>query len=112
MNRLGRKTRLKEAQRRLLWSIFETVRAGLRQQSLITISGMFNILARYYAKGTALPFDFAVVDEAQDTGVAQIRFLSAIGAGRPNGLFFAGDLGHLLITSTEPASEFLQDMLG
>jgi UvrD-like helicase C-terminal domain/AAA domain len=93
VNRLGRKTRLKEAQRRLLWSIFETVRAGLREQSLITISGMLNVLARHYASGAALPFDFAVVDEAQDTGVAQIRFLSAIGAGRPNGLFFAGDLG-------------------
>ncbi len=93
VNRLGRKTRLKEAQRKLLWSIFETVRAGLREQSLITISGMFNVLARHYASGAALPFDFAVVDEAQDTGVAQIRFLSAIGAGRPNGLFFAGDLG-------------------
>jgi len=93
VNRLGRKTRLKEAQRRLLWSIFETIRAGLREQSLITISGMFNVLAKHYASGAALPFDFAVVDEAQDTGVAQIRFLSAIGAGRPNGLFFAGDLG-------------------
>jgi hypothetical protein len=93
VNRLGRKTRLKEAQRRLLWSIFEMVRAGLLEQSLITISGMFNVLARHYAIGAALPFDFAVVDEAQDTGVAQIRFLSAIGAGRPNGLFFAGDLG-------------------
>jgi len=93
VNRLGRKTRLKEAQRRLLWLIFETVRAGLRGQSLITISGMFNVLARHYASGAALPFDFAVVDEAQDTGVAQIRFLSAIGTRRPNGLFFAGDLG-------------------
>jgi superfamily I DNA/RNA helicase len=93
VNRLGRKTRLKEAQRRLLWSIFETIRVGLREQSLITISGMFNVLAKHYASGAALPFDFAVVDEAQDTGVAQIRFLSAIGGGRPNGLFFAGDLG-------------------
>lgn len=93
VNRLGRRTRLKEAQRRLLWSIFEAVRTGLREQSLITISGMFNVLARHYAGGGALPFDFAVVDESQDTGVAQVRFLSAIAAGRPNGLFFAGDLG-------------------
>ena len=28
--RLGRKTRLPEAQRKVLWSIFERVRAGLR----------------------------------------------------------------------------------
>ena len=39
------------------------------------------------------PFDFAVVDEAQDISVAQLRFLAALGAGRPNSLFFAGDLG-------------------
>lgn len=93
VNRLGRKTRLKEAQRRLLWNIFENVRSGLRQQGLITTAGMFNVLARHYAGGTALPFDFAVVDEAQEIGIAQIRFLAALGAGRPNSLFFAGDLG-------------------
>src|SRR5205807_1843585 len=31
--------------------------------------------------------------EAQDLGVAQLRFLAALGGERPNGLFFAGDLG-------------------
>ena len=40
-----------------------------------------------------MPFDFTVVDEAQDVSVAQLRFLAALGAGRPNSLFFAGDLG-------------------
>ena len=40
-----------------------------------------------------LPFDFAVVDEAQDISVAHLRFLAALGGGRPNALFFAGDLG-------------------
>jgi superfamily I DNA/RNA helicase len=34
-----------------------------------------------------------LVDEAQDVSVAQLRFLAALGAERPNGLFFAGDLG-------------------
>jgi superfamily I DNA/RNA helicase len=34
-----------------------------------------------------------VVDEAQDASIAQLRFLAALGAGRPNKLFFAGDLG-------------------
>ncbi len=91
--RLGRKTRLKEPQRQLLWSIFEKVRSGLREQGLLTTSGMFNVLARHYAAGASTPFDFAVVDEAQDISIAQVRFLAAIGAGRSNGLFFAGDLG-------------------
>lgn len=39
------------------------------------------------------PFDFAIVDEAQDVSIAQLRFLAALGSGRPNSLFFAGDLG-------------------
>jgi ATP-dependent exoDNAse (exonuclease V) beta subunit len=39
------------------------------------------------------PFDFAMVDEAQDIGIAEAKFLSALGATRPNALFFAGDLG-------------------
>ena len=34
-----------------------------------------------------------VVDEAQDISVAQLRFLAALGGGRANSLFFAGDLG-------------------
>ena len=44
--------------------------------------------------GTAsLPFEFCIVDEAQDISVAELRFLAVLGAGRPNSLFFAGDLG-------------------
>jgi len=82
-----------EEQRRLLWSIFEIVRLGLRERGLITTSGMLNVLARHYANGAAPPFNFAVVDEAQDASIAQIRFLAAIGSGEPNGLYFAGDLG-------------------
>jgi mRNA-degrading endonuclease RelE of RelBE toxin-antitoxin system len=93
VSRLGRKTRLKEPQRLILWSIFEQVRAALKSQGLITDSGLFNVLASRYRSGVSSPFDFAVVDEAQDISIAQLRFLAALGAGRVNGLFFAGDLG-------------------
>jgi len=34
-----------------------------------------------------------VVDEVQDIGVQQLRFLAAISGGRANALLFAGDLG-------------------
>jgi hypothetical protein len=93
VNRLGRKTRLKEPQRKILWSIFEQVRSMLKSQGLMTDSGLFNILASRYHSGISSPFDFAVVDEVQDISIAQLRFLAALGAGRKNGLFFAGDLG-------------------
>ncbi|MBV9180618.1 MAG: ATP-dependent helicase, partial [Acidobacteria bacterium] len=91
--RLGRKTRLKEAQRALLWLIFEDVRTKLRSQDLVTNAGMFNRLSSLYERGKPSPFDFAVVDEAQDVSIAQLRFLAALGKNEPNRLFFAGDLG-------------------
>jgi superfamily I DNA/RNA helicase len=91
--RLGRRTRLKEPQRALLWSIFEDVRSRLRSKEIITYSGMFNRLASQFEGSALSPFDFVVVDEAQDVSIAQLRFLAALGAGRPNKLFFAGDLG-------------------
>jgi len=91
--RLGRKTRLAEAQRAVLWSIFERVRSGLKERKLTTHAGLFTLLAVAVAKDKHPPFDFVVVDEAQDISVAHLRFFAALGARRPNALFFAGDLG-------------------
>ncbi len=91
--RLGRKTRLPEAQRKVLWSIFERVGAGLQARQLTTYAGLFCSLAATISNSKNPPFDFAVVDEAQDISVAHLRFLAALGGGRPNALFFAGDLG-------------------
>jgi superfamily I DNA/RNA helicase len=91
--RLGRKTRLPEAQRVVLWSIFERVRAGLRDRKLITHAELFTALAVAISANKNVVFDFAVVDEAQDISVAHLRFFAALGGGRPNALFFAGDLG-------------------
>ncbi|WP_458237613.1 UvrD-helicase domain-containing protein [Pseudomonas sp. P5_A2_2] len=91
--RLGRKTRLSEAQRASAWSVFERVLQRLRQENRVTPSGMFSRLAVHYAGTAKSPFEQIVVDEAQDTGVQQLRFLAALGGNRPNGLFFAGDLG-------------------
>lgn len=91
--RLGRKTRLPEAQRVVLWSIFERVRAGLRDRKLITHAELFTALAGAISANKNPVFDFAVIDEAQDISVAHLRFLAALGGGRPNALFFAGDLG-------------------
>lgn len=93
VSRLGRKTRLPEPQRAVLWAIFEQVRIALTTQKLVTPAGMFTLLAGALAGSKHPPFDFAVVDEAQDLSVAHLRFLAAMGAKRPDALFFAGDLG-------------------
>ncbi|OSZ76600.1 UvrD-helicase domain-containing protein [Hydrogenophaga sp. IBVHS1] len=91
--RLGRKTRLPEPQRAVLWAIFELVRAALAKEKLITPAAMFTNLATKLSASKNAPYDFAVVDEAQDLSVAHIRFLASIGRNRPDALFFAGDLG-------------------
>ena len=93
VRRLGRKTRLPSERRLALWSIFERVRKEIQDQGLMTRAGMFGSLAQNLKDRPNPPFDFAIVDEAQDVGVAQLRFLAALGGQRPNGLFFAGDLG-------------------
>ena len=91
--RLGRKTRLPETQRKVLWTIFERVRAGLKTRKLITHAELFSSLAEALPKAKKVVFDYTVVDEAQDISVAHLKFLAALGGGRPNALFFAGDLG-------------------
>ena len=87
VQRLGRKTRLAEKQRELLWSIFSRVQSALAEQERLTEPGMFARLAASIAEAPHPPFDFCVIDEAQDVGVAELRFLAALGGGRPNGLF-------------------------
>src|SRR5262249_34015291 len=81
-----------EARRAVLWGIFEHVRAGLKTRGLMTESAVFQALAQ--AQTNRPPaFDAAVVDEAQDVSIAQLRLLAALGGARPNALFFSGDLG-------------------
>ena len=91
--RLGRKTRLAEPQRAVLWSIFSIVSAALDERGLLTEPRLFGRLERRLPKLAHPPFEFCVVDEAQDIAVAELRFLAALGATRPDALFFAGDVG-------------------
>jgi hypothetical protein len=91
--RLGRKTRIGGRQREILWAICERVRRGLAERRVVTWADVFGRVAEHLAAAGKPPFDFAVIDEAQDVGVAELRFLTALGAGRADGLFFAGDLG-------------------
>jgi superfamily I DNA/RNA helicase len=91
--RLGRRTRLAEAKRRTLWAIYEQARGTLDARGLVTRAALFTRLARHHAQVGTRPYDFIVVDEAQDLGIAELRFFAAIGGGRPDSLFFAADAG-------------------
>ena len=91
--RLGRKSRLAEKQRQLLWGMFEGVRANLQKDNLLTESGILARLTEYINEKNRRPYEFTIIDEAQDISVPQLRFLAALGGEEENSLFFAGDLG-------------------
>lgn len=93
VKRLGRKTRLSDAQRQSLWAVFDAVRQELQADGLTSMAGVFTRLALEMPQRKHPPFEYVVLDEAQDVTVAQLKFLVAVGAARPNALFFAGDLG-------------------
>jgi hypothetical protein len=93
VKRLGRKTRLAEKQRKILWTIFEQVQQQLVAQKLLTMAAVFSQTAEKLQHRKNPPFDYAVIDESQDVGVPEMRFLAALGGDRPDSLFFAGDLG-------------------
>ena len=76
--RLGRRTRLSAKQREALWAIFDKARAGLRARNMVTWSDLFGRLAEEFCAHGGGPYRFAVVDEAQDLGIAQARFLRAL----------------------------------
>ena len=91
--RLGRKTRIGEKQRETLWAIFRQVRNELQRQNLVTMTTVFGDVAESLNGKSSPLSDFVVIDEAQDLSVPELRFLAALGASRPNALFFTGDLG-------------------
>jgi superfamily I DNA/RNA helicase/mRNA-degrading endonuclease RelE of RelBE toxin-antitoxin system len=93
VKRLGRKTRLQESQRQEIWQVFNATIQHLESEGLITKAGLFLTLADQLRQRNHPPYDFIIVDEAQDISVSQLRFLSAMAHNQPNALFFAGDLG-------------------
>ncbi|TPL71392.1 3'-5' exonuclease [Mesorhizobium sp. B2-3-15] len=91
--RMGRKNRLGQKQRETLWQVFLRVREGLRQRALFTPAALFQHVTSTYTGREEKPFSHIVVDEAQDLGVPELRFLAAIAPATPEALFFAGDIG-------------------
>lgn len=109
--RLGRKTRIGGKQREQLWNIFEYVIAQIEKRGLITWAGVFHRIAGRIEKTGDRPFDFVVVDEAQDVGVPELRLISVLGK-HSDSLFFAGDLGQRIFQQPFSWKAFGVDIRG
>jgi hypothetical protein len=91
--RIGRKARLGAKQREKLWPVFERARKALDAQGILTWPTIFGRVTDHFQNKAIKPFTHAVVDEAQDLGVSELRLLAAITPNAPDALFFAGDIG-------------------
>lgn len=91
--RLGRKARLGAKQREKLWPVFVRARQIIEAQGLLTWPFIFGKVTEHFGQREGKPFTHAVIDEAQDLGVPELRMLASITPGGPDALFFAGDLG-------------------
>ena len=110
--RLGRKNRMSAGQRERLWPVFAAARAALAKRGLATWPDIFGHVAAHYAARTHKPFTHIVVDEAQDLGVAELRFLAAIAPSVRDALFFAGDLGQRIFQQPFSWKELGVDVRG
>lgn len=100
--RLGRKVRMASSRRDELWRVFARVRAAAEAEGELTEAGLMHRLARTMKDLHDLPFTNIVVDEAQDISVPELHLIAAIVGHRPNGLFFAGDIGQRIFRSPFP----------
>jgi mRNA-degrading endonuclease RelE of RelBE toxin-antitoxin system len=91
--RLGRKARLGAKQREKLWPVFVRARHIIEAQGLLTWPSIFGKVTKHFGQRDGKPFTHAVIDEAQDLGVPELRMLASITPVAPDALFFAGDLG-------------------
>ena len=92
--RNGRGTRLSRQQRQAIWCVFEEYRNLLKEQGKREPEGaMYDAQQILLSRGVeALPYQSAIVDEAQDLSDAAFWLLRAIvGESKRNDLFIVGD---------------------
>ncbi|MFN9546684.1 MAG: 3'-5' exonuclease [Cyanobacteriota bacterium] len=112
VRRLGRKSRLNEAKRRLLWEGFKAVLKELEHSGQITPHQPFHRSAEQLHRSGARPDQHIVVDECQDITAAQLRLLAALAGTGPDALFFAGDLGQRIFQQPFSWTQYGVDIRG
>jgi hypothetical protein len=93
LKRTGRRSRIGQKRRELIWPWFEQLRVQLDARNELTKAQLFAWVEDYYSGVSNKPFTHIVVDEAQDLGVPELRCLAALAPSGIDRLFFAGDLG-------------------
>ena len=93
VSRLGRRSRLSAAQRESLWPFFAGIHESITTANQVTREEAYTKLAENLNTSDRPLYDHAIIDEAQDLSVSQLKFFAALGNSGPESLFFAGDIG-------------------
>ena len=102
--RLGRRVRLAAGKREEAWKVFEAIKQELKRKDHITKPQLLHAITNQYNSGVTTNISHLVVDEAQDLSVDELILLGSIASGRPNALFFAGDIGQRIFQAPFPWS--------
>jgi superfamily I DNA/RNA helicase len=102
IKRLGKYAFARDPTRHVMGSVRRSAQPSAYRR--VCYAAIFTRLASQLESRKHLPFDFIVVDEAQDLSVSQLKFLGALGGKRPNSLFFAGDLGQRIFQQPSSGS--------
>lgn len=112
VTRLGRKYRMSAKQREAIWPVFATAKEKLKRSGYETWPGIYRAVADHFEKQEHKPFTHAVVDEAQDLGVCELRMIASLVPKTEDSLFFAGDLGQRIFQEPFSWKELGVDIQG
>ena len=110
LSRVGRKSKLGTSQRKDLWLIFDETKQLLKSRNLTTWSHIFRELS--LTNDPSAQYDHVIIDEAQDISSAELSFLARHYGDKPNGLFFAGDIGQRIFRAPFSWSSLGVDVRG
>ena len=92
VRRRGRGERFNRDKRHAAWRVFEAYRAALERRSAVEPADQMRHLRQGFEDGSIpRPFVAALVDEAQDFGAPELKFLRALVPEGPGDLFLVGD---------------------
>jgi len=93
-SRVGRGKALSIKDRKIVWDVFEKVITKLNSKSMMDWSGICKIATDLLKQGKSKsPFDAVIVDEIQDLGQQELKFISALSSKNPENLMLVGDAG-------------------
>ncbi|WP_135229999.1 UvrD-helicase domain-containing protein [Deinococcus fonticola] len=98
--RHGRKSPISSANRKLIWGLYEALEAKIRQKNLVTWAGLRQRTLHALEEGKLHPpYDYLIVDEAQDLSPITIRMLASM-VKTPGGLYITADANQTLYESS------------